>query len=1182
MLAVPLNRTYCLWHVIAAMIPAVPLDSPVLTDTLLNEYLCLSKEKVNANQKFRYGGIHGLCILVKPELVENVEVIKDTTSECILWIKVKIGDIFQCIFGAVYVPCENSRFYFNDVFQEIENDMLELKVRYDLPVCILGDFNAHTQLMNDFIDFDHETAELTGCDLLVESRALDALSKCPNFTAHRYNQDTADVNKNGKQLISLCHTFDLSIMNGRLGQDKFLGNPTCRKTRTSVIDYAIANDKMLPFLSDFCVEMFDKCMSDLHCPISCQVHLSQSYTITNSIDSLDEDAPHTRHTGMPLNWSNDIAINFKNCIQGNEIDKLEEFLNEITPHANPNDLNELCEKLNDTLIEAAKKAGVYVDKRKDGGHKPKMPVKKREKKPWFDKDCIHARNMYYKVKNVLKRKGEKSMCNQESKKFKKLLRNKEKMYNKNLRDKIRTLRTNNAKEYWHLLNKSTEGKKVQTKLSLESFLNHFQKLNQKTDHNRIDDLQHGDNLAKNEAINIDFTPEEISLIIRKLKNNKACGLDYLRNEFLKNAPERIIIFTCKLFNLILECKIVPDAWSQGLIMPLYKHKGSRNDPDNYRGITLLSCLGKLFTACLNSRISNYLYSNDLIGNEQAGFRPEFSTLDHIFALHSIIDYYKNKKGRVYCAFVDYSKAFDSIDRISLWMKLLQHGIDGRVFDVIQYMYQHAKSCVIVQDKLSSFFPCNNGVRQGENLSPILFAIYLNDFKDVLSKSYAGLSMLSSDMSKEIETMVNLYTLLYADDTIIMAESADELQKALGALHEHCKKWSLSVNVSKTKIVIFSRGKVTKFPTFYLGQETVEVVPNYTYLGVVFNFNGLFNKAIEKQIAQARKAMFGLLEKAKILKLPIDVTCDLFDKVVLPVLLYGCEIWGWANLKDIEIFFRNFLRTLLKTFKFTPNCMLYGETGTTDVKTKIMCRMTNFWAKLKPIRTDKFSSMLFHLMSNLQCQQPDVFDFKWIKCVQNWLNQNGFSEMWEMQHINTNWFKHIFKLRCNDIFQQNWQEEVMSNSQCSNYRIFKKCHELENYITDLEPMHVVNIGKFRTRTHHLPVTNQRFHDASANINCTLCQNGEVGDECHYLFKCDYFAEERNSLMPPYCKTDPAEECFKAIFRAEKESLTKVARFAKIIMSKFKFSKDRGDNCQTRKKIKITRSGRTIIPPHKLDL
>ena len=104
---------------------------------------------------------------------------------------------------------------------------------------------------------------------------------------------------------------------------------------------------------------------------------------------------------------------------------------------------------------------------------------------------------------------------------------------------------------------------------------------------------------------------------------------------------------------------------------------------------------------------------------------------------------------------------------------------------------------------------------------------------------------------------------------------------------------------------FLHGQSYKIPYFLPWPVTAEVVPNYTYLGVIFNLGGLVNKAMKKQIAQARKAMFGLLEKAKIRKLPIDVTCDLFDKVVLPVLLYGCEISGWANLKDIEIFYRFF-------------------------------------------------------------------------------------------------------------------------------------------------------------------------------------------------------------------------------------------------------------------------------------
>ena len=130
----------------------------------------------------------------------------------------------------------------------------------------------------------------------------------------------------------------------------------------------------------------------------------------------------------------------------------------------------------------------------------------------------------------------------------------------------------------------------------------------------------------------------------------------------------------------------------------------------------------------------------------------------------------------------------------------------------------------------------------------------------------------------------------------------------------------------------------------IDNNEVEVVDDYTYLGVIFNYDGSFKKAVDKQITQARKAMFSLIEKAKILKLPIDLTCDLFDKTVLPVLIYGCEIWGFVDLRDVEIFYRKFLRILLKTYNFTPNCMLYGEFGTTDINTKVLCRMIMFWAK----------------------------------------------------------------------------------------------------------------------------------------------------------------------------------------------------------------------------------------------
>ena len=108
-------------------------------------------------------------------------------------------------------------------------------------------------------------------------------------------------------------------------------------------------------------------------------------------------------------------------------------------------------------------------------------------------------------------------------------------------------------------------------------------------------------------------------------------------------------------NIVLNTVFVPSEWCLGVISPLYKNRGAVNDPDNYRGITLLSCTWKLFTACLNYRLS--CYADNVLGKEQACFRVGYSTIDHIFVLQIIIELYQSIKLRVYCAFIDYRKAF---------------------------------------------------------------------------------------------------------------------------------------------------------------------------------------------------------------------------------------------------------------------------------------------------------------------------------------------------------------------------------------------------------------------------------------------------------------------------------------------------------------------------------------------
>ena len=169
----------------------------------------------------------------------------------------------------------------------------------------------------------------------------------------------------------------------------------------------------------------------------------------------------------------------------------------------------------------------------------------------------------------------------------------------------------------------------------------------------------------------------------------------------------------------------------------------------------------------------------------------------------------------------------------------------------------------------------------------------------------------------------------------MAEKPNELQLALNALNDYCQAWKLRINVDKTKIIRFSKG-TPQNPTqdFWLNDEKVEVVESYVYLGTTFSSNGKFSEAIEKQINQAHRALFVIKSRKDKYNLPLDIVLDLFDKMILPVLLYGCEIWGLEKLEkleNIEIFHRKFLKYILKVNNQTTDCMVYGETGRTPLK-----------------------------------------------------------------------------------------------------------------------------------------------------------------------------------------------------------------------------------------------------------
>ena len=176
-------------------------------------------------------------------------------------------------------------------------------------------------------------------------------------------------------------------------------------------------------------------------------------------------------------------------------------------------------------------------------------------------------------------------------------------------------------------------------------------------------------------------------------------------------------------------------------------------------------------------------------------------------------------------------------------------------NVICTVYGDTKSCVRHNNQLSELFSCVIGVRQGENLSPLLFALYLNDLRTYLSNSCPGME-IRVNSGGDTDIYMKLSVLLYADDTILISDTPQDLQKSLNALHDYCNMWKLTINTSK--IVVFSRGKVKKIPNWHIGDNEIGTQYEYTYLGTAFNYNGRFNKAKAKQVAQAKRALFGLI------------------------------------------------------------------------------------------------------------------------------------------------------------------------------------------------------------------------------------------------------------------------------------------------------------------------------------
>ena len=357
--------------------------------------------------------------------------------------------------------------------------------------------------------------------------------------------------------------------------------------------------------------------------------------------------------------------------------------------------------------------------------------------------------------------------------------------------------TNNPSQFWRKIKKLKGGNRVALNLITPTeWYNYYSKLTKTNDENyQVHYKKQHDIISKelkdmlkntkqNVITELDklFTQKEIEQGIIKLKNNKAAGNDSINNEMLKCAMKCISSLITELFNKINLIEYYPNLWELGLITPLHKTDDIGN-PDNYRGITINSCLSKLFNQLMNDRLTRYMDENDLIQCNQIGFRKGYRTSDHVFVMKTLIDKYLNTGKRLYMCFIDFKKAFDTVWREGLFYKLLKQGISRKFVNLLINTYSKQKSCVNLKENITNTFHPTKGLKQGCNLSPNLFNLFIDDITRCFNDKCEPAKLISK----------NINCLLYADDLVLISESPVGLQNCLNKLYDYSKTWKLSIN-----------------------------------------------------------------------------------------------------------------------------------------------------------------------------------------------------------------------------------------------------------------------------------------------------------------------------------------------------------------------------------------------------
>lgn len=352
----------------------------------------------------------------------------------------------------------------------------------------------------------------------------------------------------------------------------------------------------------------------------------------------------------------------------------------------------------------------------------------------------------------------------------------------------------------------------------------------------------------NAVCDADITTEEIKSALKTIKKDKSQGLDGIYPYLLKEAPPHFVPTLRHVFNQILHDGRFPLDWKTDRRTPIHK-SGNRAMPDRYRLLAIHSAFRKIFCTILEQRLQGVIELDDA----QNGFRRHRRGTDNILVLQSMLKETSRKQRGAHVLVVDFSKAFDTCHIPTMLQKLANRGIGGAVLRVIADMYTNAQARLFINGVLGKSFPVTNGVAQGCALSPLLFAIYLDDLLKEFRKSGLGVPLGA----------LRANALSFADDLLLLSPDAATTRRYIDILQQWCKECHLSVNVAKSGIVRCGALALEPMERFLLNGKPLKYLEEkdplfdeeseLEYLGVTMPRTGSWSRFIDSQLTKANKA-----------------------------------------------------------------------------------------------------------------------------------------------------------------------------------------------------------------------------------------------------------------------------------------------------------------------------------------